>query len=99
MPRKVSTPILPAFVRIVREVMPDAVPVRIREPKDIFDLLAPRAQAEEVEGFYIVALDTQSNVRAVQEVTRGILNSSLVHPREVFRAAIMLGAAGIIAIH
>lgn len=38
-------------------------------------------------------------VLGVTEVTRGILNSSLVHPREVFRIAIALGAAGIIVAH
>ena len=32
-------------------------------------------------------------------VTRGLLNSSLVHPREVFRAAIAEAAAGIIVVH
>jgi DNA repair protein RadC len=32
-------------------------------------------------------------------VTRGTLTSSLVHPREVFRAAILAGAAGIILVH
>jgi len=32
-------------------------------------------------------------------ITRGILNSSLVHPREVFRAAIAEAAVGIIVVH
>jgi DNA repair protein RadC len=32
-------------------------------------------------------------------ITRGILNSSLVHPREVFRPAIAEAAAGIIVVH
>jgi DNA repair protein RadC len=32
-------------------------------------------------------------------ITRGLLNSSLVHPREVFRAAIAEAAAGIIVVH
>jgi DNA repair protein RadC len=32
-------------------------------------------------------------------VTRGLLDSSLVHPREVFRAAISEAAAGIILVH
>src|SRR5437899_2732981 len=32
-------------------------------------------------------------------ITRGMLNSSLVHPREVFRAAIAEAAAGIIVVH
>ena len=43
--------------------------------------------------------NSQSRVIAIQEVTRGILNSSLVHPREVFRLAIAFGAAGIIVAH
>jgi DNA repair protein RadC len=49
--------------------------------------------------FYVIALNSQSRVIAIQEVTRGILNSSLVHPREVFRLAIAFGAAGIIVAH
>jgi len=55
--------------------------------------------AEEVEVFTVVMLDTRNSVLALQEVTRGILSSSLVHPREVFRAAIAYGAAGIIVAH
>jgi len=47
----------------------------------------------------VIALNSQSRVIAIQEVTRGILNSSLVHPREVFRLAIAFGAAGIIVAH
>jgi len=40
-----------------------------------------------------------AQVRAIEEVSRGTLNSSLVHPREVFRSAILAGAAGIIVVH
>ncbi len=58
-----------------------------------------RAARELVEVFYVIALNSQSRVIGLQEVTRGILNSSLVHPREVFRLAIAFGAAGIIVAH
>jgi DNA repair protein RadC len=49
--------------------------------------------------FWVLLLDSQSRVRGAVEVTRGLLNSSLVHPREVFRIAVMYGAAGIIVVH
>ena len=74
-------------------------PVKIRGPVDVRGLLIERVRVLDQEAFYMVALDSQSQVRVVHEVTRGILNSSLVHPREVFRAAILAGAAGIIMVH
>ncbi len=88
------------FVRLVRE--PGTAvrsAVKIRGPGDVERLLADRVAVLDVEAFYVVALGTQSEVRAVHEVTRDTLNSSLVHPREVFRAAILAGAAGIIVVH
>lgn len=88
------------FVRLVREPGTATRPaVRIRGPSDVQRLLIERVRQLDQEAFYVVALDAQSQVRAVHEVTRGTLNSSLVHPREVFRAAILAGAAGIILVH
>jgi DNA repair protein RadC len=52
-----------------------------------------------VEEFHVLALDTRSRVLRDVAVTRGLLDSSLVHPREVFRAAIAEAAAGIILVH
>ncbi len=74
-------------------------PVHVRGPKDVMTLLYPRASVELVEVFYVILLNTQSRVLAMSEVTRGILGSSLVHPREVFRLSIAYGAAGIILAH
>jgi DNA repair protein RadC len=88
------------FVRLVREPGTDVQPPeRIRGPGDVARLLTPRVQLLEVEAFYVLCLGSQSQVRAIEEVTRGILNSSLIHPREVFRTALLAGAAGIIAVH
>ncbi|HET7040726.1 MAG TPA: DNA repair protein RadC [Gemmatimonadales bacterium] len=72
---------------------------RIRDPGDVFRLLAPRLRDLEVEEFHLLALDSQAQVLRDVLVTRGLLNSSLVHPREVFRAAIAEAAAGIIVVH
>jgi DNA repair protein RadC len=83
--------------RLVREQR-RPVP-RIREPEDIVQLFGPRLRDLQVEEFHLVALDTQSQVLREVLVTRGLLNSSLVHPREVFRPAIAEAAAGIIVVH
>src|SRR5207249_2057129 len=50
-------------------------------------------------GQELLAIGSQSQVLGDLLITRGILNSSLVHPREVFRAAIAEAAAGIIVVH
>jgi DNA repair protein RadC len=72
---------------------------RIKEAEDVVRLFGPRLRDLQVEEFHLVALDTQSQVLREVLVTRGLLNSSLVHPREVFRAAIAEAAAGIIVVH
>jgi len=59
----------------------------------------PRVWLLEVEAFYLLSLGSQSQLRAIEELSRGILNSSLIHPREVFRSAVLAGAAGIIIAH
>lgn len=51
------------------------------------------------EEFLIATLDTKLNVRRVVRITRGTLDASLVHPREVFRPAIADCASSILLIH
>src|SRR5438552_3956352 len=95
-----SPKLRPTWVRLVREpdlTQPD--PIHIRGPQDVHRFLYERASRELVEVFYVLTLNAQSRVVSCQEVTRGILNSSLVHPREVFRLAIAEGAAGIVVDH
>jgi DNA repair protein RadC len=72
---------------------------RIREPEDVVGLFNGRLRDLQVEEFHLLALDSQSQVLREVLITRGLLNSSLVHPREVFRAAIAEAAAGIIVVH
>jgi mannose-6-phosphate isomerase-like protein (cupin superfamily) len=51
------------------------------------------------ERFVVVLLDTKNAVVATHTVSVGTLTSSLVHPREVFKPAILASAAGIILAH
>ncbi len=83
--------------RMAREERP-ALP-RISEPGDVVRLIGGRLRDLTVEEFHLLALDTRSRVLRDVLVTRGLLDSSLVHPREVFRAAIAEAAAGIILVH
>jgi DNA repair protein RadC len=83
--------------RLSREERPPVQ--RIREPDDVARLFQDRLRDLQVEEFHLIALDSQSQVLREVLVTRGLLNSSLVHPREVFRAAIAEAAAGIIVVH
>lgn len=91
-------------LRLVREGSPVDVAreqTPIKSPRDVVQFMAPLAEVETVEVFWILCLDSQHRLigNAAQVVTRGILNFSLVHPREVFRHAIVAGAAAIILCH
>ena len=79
---------------------PDAS-VPIRSPRDVFAVMQPYADREVVEAFWILPLDAQHQLSggAPTVITRGILNSSLVHPREVFCAAIVARAAAVVLCH
>jgi DNA repair protein RadC len=56
-------------------------------------------QDEPAEVFAILCLTTKHRVIAYHEVSRGTLDSTVVHPREVFKAALLANAAAIIAAH
>jgi DNA repair protein RadC len=68
----------------------------IRSTTDACRYFADKLDQEE---FLIATLDTQHRVRRVVRITRGTLDASLVHPREVFRAAIADAAFAILLIH
>jgi len=53
----------------------------------------------QTEHFAVLALDARRRVLAAEVVSQGTLTQSFAHPREIFRTAIKLGAAGIIVGH
>lgn len=71
----------------------------IRQPADVQALLMPRLQHKTQEEFILLVLDTKNKVLAVEDVFRGSLNASIVHPREVFKKAISRSGAAIIVAH
>jgi DNA repair protein RadC len=78
----------------------DAAPgFEVRSPADVHRWCAPALRDLVVEEFHVLALDSQNRITRDLLITRGILNGSLVHPREVFRAAIAEAAAGVVVVH
>jgi DNA repair protein RadC len=51
------------------------------------------------EHFWVMGLDTKNQIQYLELVTLGLLDSTVVHPREVFRFAIMKGVKSIIVCH
>jgi DNA repair protein RadC len=72
---------------------------RVRGPRDIYELCAPAMRDLQQEEFRVLLLNTQHAVTQEVVVTRGILDASVVHPREVFRTAIAESAAALLLVH
>ena len=74
---------------------------KISSPRDVADYIEQvfklSIQAEEV--MVMLVLDAKNKVVGAFEVSRGSLNSSIVHPREVFKRALLLNGASIIVAH
>jgi DNA repair protein RadC len=72
----------------------------IREPAHVLSLLQKETARLDQEVFWVLLLDQKYRLRRAPEaVTKGILDASFAHPREVFREAIRMAAAAIIVAH
>jgi DNA repair protein RadC len=72
---------------------------RIRGPRDVWGRLGPLLRDRKQEEFWVLYLDVQNQILVERCLTIGLLNSSLVHPREVFAPGIAAGAASLILAH
>lgn len=72
----------------------------VRNPEDAARLLRAQAQTLEHEVFWTLLLDAKNRLKCKPiAVTSGLLDASLVHPREVFQQAIRQGAAALVLAH
>ncbi len=67
--------------------------------EDVFDYFHERLKDKKEEHFYLLMLNNQNNIIGEQLITKGILDASIVHPREVFKPAIKNSASKIILVH
>jgi DNA repair protein RadC len=68
-------------------------------PAQIANILIPFFLRKRQEYFLTVTLSGSGEILSIRVITVGLLNHSLVHPREVFRDAIIESAASIILVH
>jgi len=71
----------------------------IRSPADIAEQFIPSLRDLQQEVFLVVLLNSANKIIREITITKGLLNSSLTHPREVFRHAILEHAASVILMH
>lgn len=71
----------------------------INSPEDVARYARPYYRFEQKEHFAVLLLNTKHHIIGMREISVGSLSASVVHPREVFRAAIDFAAAAIILLH
>lgn len=84
--------------QIIREAE-EGVDYIIRSPEDGAKIASRFIGRDDREVFFVMCLNTKNNVIAVHRCHVGSLNASLVHPREVFKSAILNNAASVIVAH
>jgi len=74
-------------------------PVIVNCPSDVMRVLGAEVRRLDREHFWRIDLDAKNEVLDYEVVSMGTLTASLVHPREVFKGAILSNASGIIVSH
>jgi len=74
-------------------------PKPVRGPDDVVALIGKKLRGETREHFLVLLLNARHECTAVETVSIGSLNASIVHPREVFRPAVLAASASIIVAH
>ena len=67
--------------------------------EDVFNYFHDKLKDKKEEHFYVLMLDTKNNIIGEQLISKGILDASIIHPREVFKPAIKNSASKIILVH
>ena len=71
----------------------------VKTPEDVIGVVGGRLRGKKKEYFLALLLDTRNQLIKVAEISVGSLDSSIVHPREVFKEAISASAAAVILAH
>lgn len=72
---------------------------KICSPNDVSNLLMENMRHLKKEHFRVLLLDTKNQIISMENISIGDLNSSIVHPREVFKMAIKKSSASMILVH
>lgn len=72
---------------------------RIGSPVDVVNMFETYLEGADREHFCVAMLDRKGNLLGLNTVSVGSVSASIVHPREVFKPAIIIGASSIILCH
>lgn len=98
----VKSQVLVASLELAKRLASEQVPERteIRKPEHAATVLREIARPLEKEVFWMLPLDKKNRLlRPPIEITKGIADASLVHPREVFKEAILVSAVALVVAH
>lgn len=73
--------------------------ITLSSSQDVADFLQKSIGKEKQEHFVMLSLDSRNSLIKVSDISKGTLNASIVHPRDVFKEAIEVSAAQIIVAH
>ena len=87
-----------ALARRMEQERREESPV-LDNPVTVVNFIRESNRLKNVESFQVLLLNTRKKLIRVEEISEGTLDTILVHPREVFRAAIAANAAAIVLVH
>ena len=87
-----------ALARRMEQERREESPV-LDNPATVVNFMRETNRLLNVESFQVLLLNVRKKLIRAEEISHGLLDTILVHPREVFRAAIAANAAGIILVH
>ena len=87
-----------ALARRMEQERREESPV-LDQPATVVNFVRESNRLKNVEAFQVLLLNTRKKLIRVEEISAGTLDTLLVHPREVFRAAIAANAAAIVLVH
>jgi DNA repair protein RadC len=87
-----------ALARRMEQERREESPV-LDKPETVVGFLRESNRLRNVESFQVLLLNTRKKLIRAEEISDGTLDTLLVHPREVFRAAIAANAAGVVLVH
>ena len=86
-------------IKMVKESSFQYLARQILSPSDAYEMIKEQLEGLDREQFIIACLNTKNEPTNISVVAVGTLNKAIVHPREVFKTAILSNAASIMAFH